>query len=410
MTSAPVIANPVPRTAWLRLGTIIGAHPIVDAYSGFVPPLLGVLQVRCDLTGWQTASLLSIGPLTSGLCQPVFAWLSDRIDSRFFGPAGLALAAACLSSIGLATSFPALVVLFGLGMLGVGAFHPVGAASVGQLAGRRRAAGVTVFFVAGMLGATVGPVISSRVTAIEPDGFTWLRWAMVPGLLAAVVLHLAMARVSHRADDHHTLRFEPSEIRQRWWTTTLLCAGNALRFSVNIALFYIYVWWAQAVVAGEGVAGDEIVRVAAIFCGELNALTMLGMGLGGLVAGTLVRRGRERWWFIVVPLAFAPLIALFPTAGRGGGYLLALLAGVGFAAVIPISIATAQRLLPHRTSLASSLMMGGPWAISALAPPGAEWLIARAGLGAAFSVAAILLALSGILGLLLPGVLLRRLD
>ena len=39
-----------------------------------------------------------IGSLTSGLCQPIAAWLSDRLNSRIFAALGLALAAACLSS------------------------------------------------------------------------------------------------------------------------------------------------------------------------------------------------------------------------------------------------------------------------------------------------------------------------
>ncbi|MHC5115380.1 MAG: MFS transporter, partial [Planctomycetota bacterium] len=190
MTRAAFVAElrRKPPAALARLGTVVLSHPILDAYAGFVPPLLGVLQVRCELTPFQAASLLSLGPLTSGLCQPFFAWMTDRVDSRILGSLGLVFAAAALSCIGLADSFGTLVILFTVGMLGVGAFHPVAAASVGQMAGRRRSMGVTMFFVAGMVGAALGPIISTRVTAIEPDGFALLRWAMIPGLITAVFL------------------------------------------------------------------------------------------------------------------------------------------------------------------------------------------------------------------------------
>ena len=98
-----------------RFGVLVLSHPVVDAYAGFVPPLLGLLQVRCNLTSWETASLLSIGPLTSGLCQPFFAWFTDRVDSRLPAALGLAIGAASLSCIGLAQSFPTLVFLFFIG-------------------------------------------------------------------------------------------------------------------------------------------------------------------------------------------------------------------------------------------------------------------------------------------------------
>lgn len=372
--------------------------------------MLGVLQVRCDLTVWQTASLLSIGPAVSGLCQPLFAWLTDHVDSRLFGGAGLAVAAACLSCIGLADGFASLVVLFALGMLGVGAFHPVAAASVGQMSGSRRSAGVTAFFVAGMVGAALGPIISTRVTKIEPGGFELLRWMMIPGLLFAVLLHLAIRDAPHNHAEHRAVRFEPRDARLRWLAVWLLWAGNAARFFVNISLLYLYVWTAQKIVAAEQPTLDSIriVTSGALLAGELNALTMLGMGAGGLVAGLVVRSGREKPAFVLVPLLLGPMLLLFPLAGRWGGYALAFGAGIGFAAVIPLTISVAQRLLPHRTSLASSLMMGGGWAVAALAAPSMEWCRSTLGMTAAYSIVAGMLVCSGVVGTLIPGALLRK--
>jgi FSR family fosmidomycin resistance protein-like MFS transporter len=402
------LANRRVRPTAMRFGLVAGAHPIVDVYAGFVTPLIGVLQVRCDLTAWQAAFLLSVGPVTSGLAQPLFAWLSDRIDSRIFGSAGLAVAAAALSSIGLARTFPILLLIYGIGMLGVGAFHPVAAASAGQLAGRRRSLGVTVFFVAGMIGATIGPLVSTRVTAL-PGGFDLLRWAMIPGLLVAMVLHVAIRRVPHRHHEHHAIRFEPADSRRRWATTILLSLGNALRYSVSIGLFYVYVRWAEANVAATLLEPDpgRVATLGSLYSGELNAMTMLGMGVGGLIGGILVRQGRERLPLILVPLVFAPAIALFPASTRLTSYGLALAAGMGYATVIPLTISLAQRLLPHRTSLASSLTMGGAWALAMFSPPTAEWAIKTIGLDGAFLLLAGVLATSGLLGVLLPRGLLR---
>jgi FSR family fosmidomycin resistance protein-like MFS transporter len=414
MTRSVAPARPVSSIraapSWARLAAVVSSHPMVDVYAGFIPPLIGVLQVRCDLTAWQAASLLSLGPLVSGLSQPLFAWLTDHTDSRLFGSAGLAVAAACLSSIGLAGDFATLLLLYGLGMLGVGAFHPVAAASVGQLAGRRRSAGVTAFFVAGMIGATVGPIISTRIAGRGPEAIDLLRWMMIPGLIVAMILHVAIRNAPHRHHEHRAIRFEPAETRQRWLTMLLLFGGNAMRYSVNIGLVYLYVRWAESLIAAgqPGLEGGQIARLGSIHAGELNALNMLGMGVGGFAAGVLVRRGREKRPIVLVPLLLAPAIALFPLAGRGTGYLLALAAGVGHASVHPLTTSLAQRLLPHRTSLASSLTMGGAWAVAMLAPPAAQWALTAIGLGWTFVLAAALLASSGVVALLLPKKLIRR--
>jgi MFS family permease len=117
-----------------RLGAIVVSHTLVDVYSAFLPPLLGVLEVRCKLTVVQTAWLLGIGSIASGVSQPIAAWLSDRTDTRIFGAVGLLVAAVCLSCIGLADNFATLSWLYSLGMIGSGVFHPTGAASMGQLA------------------------------------------------------------------------------------------------------------------------------------------------------------------------------------------------------------------------------------------------------------------------------------
>lgn len=413
MTRTVCAADTVPERPPIgatRVATVIASHPVLDAYAGYVPPLLAVLQVRCDLNPWQVASVLSVGSITSGLCQPLFAWLTDRVDSRVLGALGLLVAATALSSIGFAHDYATLMLLYVTGMLGVGAYHPVGAASIGQLAGSRRSMGVTLFFVAGMVGAACGPVISTRVTAIDPNGFELLRWTMIPGVVMAGLLHAAIRRVPHRSADHRAMTFDRADGRARWTNTLILTVGNALRYTVYMALVYTYIRWAATLVRETmpEIEGARLATLSSIFCGELTALTMIGMGVGGLLAGMTVRAGREKWPMVLIPLALAPAVALIPMTGRAGSYALAALAGVGFAATIPLAISTAQRLLPHRTSLASSLMMGGAWAVASVGPPLAQMCINRRGVGAAFAMTAVLLAASALVTLLLSSRLLRR--
>jgi FSR family fosmidomycin resistance protein-like MFS transporter len=400
MSRSTAAVSPLPAvvTAPLRrLTTVIVSHPVVDAYSAFVPPLLGVLQIRCELTTLQTASLLSIGSLASGLGQPFFAWLADRADSRLFGAIGLAVAAACLSCIGLAHNYGSLVILYVLGMAGVGAFHPIAAASVGQLSGNRRTLGVTIFFTAGMVGAAAGPLISTRLTS-QPGGFDLLRYCMIPGLLIASVLYLAVRRVphGHRVSDIHAS--DLNDIHRRWFMVTVLFISNALRYTVNMALVYLFVRWAEFQVLSQHIDRDDaaVASAGSIIAGNLNACTMLGMGAGGLLVGVLAAQRRERLLFVVVPILFAPSIAGFVSQQTWAGYLMGFGAGIGFAALIPVSISMAQRLLPHRTSFASSLTMGGAWAVATVGPILAAKCVIRWGLDTTFLLTAGVLVLSGL--------------
>src|SRR5262249_42722392 len=149
---------------------------------------------------------------------PLAAWLSDRLNSRLLAAVGMALAAICLSSIGLAHNYATLVALYSIGNIGSGVFHPIAAASMGQLSdllpGQRRSLGVSVFHLAGMIGGASGAVLVTRITAAQ-NGFDHLRWMMLPGVFLAAMLLLAIRRVPHR-HHHHEVRFTEGEIRHRW--------------------------------------------------------------------------------------------------------------------------------------------------------------------------------------------------
>ncbi len=158
------------------MSSILASHSLVDVYSAFVPALLGLLEVRCQLSIQQSATLLGVGSVCSGLAQPLAAWFNDRYNSRATGPIGLGLCAVALCLIGWVTSYSALLLLYAVGMFCSGMFHPAAAATMGHLGGRRRSLGVSLFFVAGMTGWAAGNLLAPRL-AILAGGFRWLPFA-----------------------------------------------------------------------------------------------------------------------------------------------------------------------------------------------------------------------------------------
>ena len=415
VAAAPVVANasygrqPEPATAkGARLATIFASHTVNDVYSVFVPALLGLLEVRCGLTLQQSATLLGIGSITSGVAQPLAAWYCDRFDSRLTGGLGLAVCAVCLCSIGMVSQYWQLLVLFGVGMFAGGTFHPPAAATSGELAGYRRGLGMSCFFVAGMMGMIIGSFAAPRIAAL-PDGFGLLRYCMVPGVLLAVALHLAIRHVPHRQPGHDQIDFAPGEVPARWLMVMLLFVASAIRFSVYMALVYLCVRYVQGLTSAAH--GDwtsaQVATFAAPTVGNLNAALVGGMAIGGLVAGFVVRAGREKWPMVLVPIICCPAIHLLPHGGIRLAYLMAVVAGFGFASMVPVSMAVAQRLLPHRTSMASALMLGGAWSLAFAGPKLAGWGVEHIGLMATYSWAAVALAVSGLCVVPLRSALIR---
>lgn len=430
-TVLPFATTPTAPRPRLRAMTTIGVHCVIDAFSFVVVALLPLLVVTLSIPTQQKAVLLGIGSVASGVIQPVVAWFSDRFDTRILGTIGFVVAVLAITNVGLAGSFGQLAVLYAIGAMGVGAFHPPAAAAVGRLAGPKRSRYIALFFLAGMLGGMAGNVFTPGIVeaaartdnGIDPQrGLDFLRWFMIPGLICALLLHLSIRKVGHRGSNsgssHET--WDIAEVRARWGAVLILYVSNILRFTVNMALVYLFSEWAQRQTldaAGAVVMTDALGAQASGLNGRLQGAMQVGMGTGGLLLGFALSARHEKTVFWLIPTLGAVAIAAISfTDGLGMAVPLAMLgsalAGAGFGACVPVSMAVAQRMLPHRTSLASGLMLGGAWAFAFVGPLTAEWvqngLAGGLGLDAAFYTTAAALFIAGLITLALPRDLMRR--
>ncbi|MBL0926903.1 MAG: MFS transporter [Phycisphaerales bacterium] len=414
-----------------RYWALNASHTVIDVFPIYFTSLLLVLKNNLGLSAAQVSIVVAITPVFSGLCQPVFAWLTDRFNTRVCGPFGLAIGAVCISSIGFAQNFWQLIALQIVGVVGTGMYHPVGAALAGQLGGRvfRRGRGmaISVFIAAGMLGQAAGPLIASRMN--EAFGLKSLAWLMIPGLLTAVALHRVIARTPHRHHNHHELHtFDPADLRHRWNTVLVMSVQNSLRFVANIGMFYMFNVWAAAKIPGDAAR-------AAVLNSNLASAMTVGMGISAVVAGMKIRPGGEKAPFVWISFTAAVFIAMFPlvadwgwnaAGGERGGwwamlpaYVVAACTAMGVFATVPSSLALGQRLLPGRTGMVSSLLMGVGWGVSALAPWIGSWVLGTGDprqasllppgrISMAFFGFAVILSGAGVLAMLMPGRLLRE--
>lgn len=426
---------------------------MVDVFS-FVPiALMPALVFLLDIAPEQKALLLGIGSVASGAIQPLVAWLSDRLDTKAISTLGMVVAVLAIGNLGMARTFDQLMLLYAIGVAGVGAYHPPAAAAVGLLAGRHRARWIALFFLFGMIGGIVGNKFTpGYVEALGRapdgsinlrDGLLDLRWTIPIGLVVAGVLAWSLRGVGKRANGaaRTDTGWEQAERRLRWRAVALLYFSNMIRFGVNMSLIYLFTEWAVEHTLARNnatVVTEALSAASSRVNGNLQAAMQVGMGGGGLVLGFVLAARFEKAVFFVFPALGALAILgitvaddVVPGLAVPLAVLGSVLSGLGFGAVIPVSISLAQRMLPHRMSLASGLMLGGAWCFAFVGPLIVElvqnglagkraapsWLIERAhalpawlgdpildgmGLDAGFVVTAGALFLAGLITLGLP--------
>lgn len=420
LTAPPKAKERSRKTLLQRFWALQASHVVIDIYPIFFTSLMLVLKDRLSLTEAQIVLLYATGPVVSGLPQVLFAWVTDKLDSRICGWLGLLIGSISISSIGLAQNFWQLWALQIVGMTCTGMYHPIGAALAGQLGGKIRGSGgrgwgVSIFYTAGMIGGFLGAIGSTRIS--NQAGMLALLWLIIPGCALATVLWLAVRRIGHRHDNHRELHSSISadEARDRWRVVALLFVGNVARFTVNTGLPVLFAVWAESRMP------NDVTRATNLNGNMLAALTV-GMGAGGLLASRLTPQGRERGVMVALSLMGALTVGFCGYVGTWlGTWAIVIMSGLtalGFAAVIPTTISLAQRLLPGRTGLASGLMLGTSWGLSAAAPVLATWFLGSdlknafrldsGRIDAAFLGFAALLVVAAVLAALMPVRLLRR--
>jgi FSR family fosmidomycin resistance protein-like MFS transporter len=407
------LAEPPMSMRRTRLTIATVCHTVIDFFSFTVPPLLSVLEGHLSLKPEQGAFLLGIGMMCTGMVQPLVAWHSDRADTRVFGWLGLAMAVIGVGCIGYAKSYEQLLVIQILSSIGIGAFHPIAAAAVGSLSGTRRSFGVAAFYCAGMAGGIAGNVtaplwVSHFGGGSLGEGLRSIARLIPPGLLFVVALFWAIHRVSHRhvgAKDAHAA-LSPAEQRSRWRAVGVLYVSNVLRFTVDTALILLIVRWTEQLVLSKSTSlelTDSLRQEAARLSGPLQAAKQVGMGVCGLLGGWWIGPRHEKFWLVISPIVGAAALIVMPRCSPGLALVACMIAGIGYGGLVPVTISLAQRLLPHRTSLASGLMMGGAWCVASLGAPLAQWSMDHFGLNRAFGMAAGISLLAAVTSAFLSG-------
>jgi MFS transporter, FSR family, fosmidomycin resistance protein len=335
------------------------AHFVLDSYSSFLFPLLPLLATKLSLKPAQIGLLTPTLMITSSLLQPVYGMISDRYLKRSMAVFGPLFAAIFLSCIGLANSLPMLLALVICGGIGIGAFHPQGAAIVARAAsadgmGKHHGMVMSVFSSAGTVGYALGPLIIAVVVSrygLEHSWYT-LGW----GLVAWAVMWRYCPALEP-VEKHAAAPSLSTALKAAWAPLTLLYFAVVLRSAVSVSVQTFLPF----ALKDSGLTTTQVSWVLAGF--------LFFGGVGGFFGGALADRLGARRVSLAAMLLATPLLLLAFWVEGGLSYALLLLGGTALNLPIPVSVVMAQRLVPGGASTVSALMMGFAWGAGALLAP-----------------------------------------
>src|SRR5919107_3490266 len=160
-------------------------HLFTDVNQGAVAALLPFLTSEHGISLAAAGALVFAATVSSSIVQPLFGIFSDRRPIPALMPLGVLLAGCGMALVGVAPSYPLILLCVVMSGIGVAAFHPEAARFANYVSGSGRARGMSFFSVGGNAGFALGPAVTTPLVVVFS----------LPGTLFLALPAVAMAAV-----------------------------------------------------------------------------------------------------------------------------------------------------------------------------------------------------------------------
>ena len=319
-------------------------HLTVDVTAGALPAVLPFLQREFALPYLLLAVVATTFQVTSSVAQPIFGILSDRGAQRILIPLGVLMSAGGFSLLGVAPTYPLMLVAIALSGAGSAIFHPEATKSARYVAGAHRATGLSFFTIGGNLGVALGPLVLTLVVSL--GGLHGTLYYLIPGIIVTGIVAAIMPSIA-RAETAHFAREPVTARRSNRRAMVLLVAVVALR-SVVYSGILVFVPLYSVNVLHHSAAGNGPLLFAILAAGALSTIA------GAALADRSGDRPTVVGSFAFVP----PLLAIYLLVGGVIGTIALVLVGAFLIATTTITVIMAHEYMPNRLALASALVIG----------------------------------------------------
>jgi len=334
-----------------------GGHLFTDVNQGAVAALIPFLVAERGISLAAAGALVLAATVSSSVVQPIFGIFSDRQPLPILMPLGVLVAGLGMAGVGVAPSYPLILLCVVFSGIGVAAFHPEAARFANYVSGAGRARGMSFFSVGGNAGFALGPVFATPLVLVfDLPGTVFL--ALPAGLMAAVLLFDLPRLRGFQPEPAEGTDGEASDIPAAWGPFVRMVGVVTLRSFLYFGLVAFVASYYERVLDTSPAFGNVALTV------------MLASGaVGTLFMGPLADRFGRRAVLGVSMFLLGPLVFVFTLCGPILG--MAVLAFIGAAVIgtFGVTVVMGQEYLPGRIGLAAGITMGLSIGIGGLGAP-----------------------------------------
>ncbi len=335
-------------------------HFTLDIYSGFLNPVMPFIAAKIGITMTVATIIISLASIVGSCSQPFFGYIADGWRKRFFIFWGLILASFFISAIGLSDNMFQLFLCVILGHLGIALYHPQATSFVPSFSNSENLSkDISLFIAMGTLGFALGPAVSSYITDFY--GAEKLIFASIFGVLYAVFLLFAVPKIEKNMVNKKDMSLFQAlkDIFSNRTMFILILAASVKSFISSTFLILLPFYWKSI--------GWQVSKIGFI----LFLFTLFG-AVGILTSPHIEKRFGIKKTFYCSFLFIFPLAILFVYLQNVNQILsIITLLMVQFLCFlsVPVTMSTAQKIMPEHKSMTAGFIGGLSWGIIGLILP-----------------------------------------
>jgi FSR family fosmidomycin resistance protein-like MFS transporter len=327
------------------------SHLITDLTGSALPAMMPFLKNTLQLSYTAVGAVIMVSSMTSSIIQPLFGYLSDRMEMKWLLPVSIILTCVGFSFLGLAPSFVVLLILVIMNGMGIAVYHPEGSKIMHYFTGSRMATGMSFFQVGGNLGMALGPLFITYAIALADLSGTLFYLLLGIPMLSILLLFLKELTLP--------VKGENSELREKkegsppvgehkgWGSMSLLVFAVSMRSWAHMGLITFMPFYYIHVLNGD-----------AITAGRLVFVFLMGGVVGTLIGAAIADKIGHKYYFCLSMILSVPLLFLFLQVRGIWVFILLFLVGLLLISSFSVTIVMGQMILRHRLGMASGLTMG----------------------------------------------------
>ncbi len=339
------------------MAALSAGHLFTDVNQGAVAALVPFLVAERGLSLAAAGTLVLAATLSSSIVQPLFGYFSDRKPLPSLMPLGVMLGGIGIALVGVAPSYPLILLCIVLSGLGVAAFHPESARFANYVSGTGRARGMSFFSVGGNAGFALGPVITTPLVLYF--GLPGSLFLALPALLMGLVLFHELPRLlAFRPEAEEAVGEKDARATERWGPFVRMVGVVTMRSFVYFGLVtFVAEYYIRLLGASTALANAAL------------SVMLFAGAVGTLVLGPVADRVGRRAVLAGSMLLLAPLLYVFTLSGPLSGMVILALIGAATVGTFGVTVVMGQEYLPGRIGVAAGITLGFSIGIGGLGAP-----------------------------------------